>query len=226
MSVNTYVFLNKRDLPAPAAWQAAITAHGFPLELGTDFDPLSFLGFLPCRYKEEESGFEYGFEPIDSDWLEEDELAHVERFDSVVILTTHSDLDELECAMSAAAALCTLVGGVCWDEEEFVEAADVVNKTREELQDIEDSREGAEQVTDEWTPPNERPGGMGISFTVEGASGPMDVSYMNSPRYHVLRNRQMEILMAAGEDGPDEAQMAELMELNAQLSRIRDKPEG
>ena len=226
MSVDTYVFLNKSALPAPAEWQAAISAHGFALELDTDFDPVSFIGFLPCRYKGEDSGFEYGFGPVENDWLEEDELARVGNLDFVVILTTRGGFDDLACALAASAALCAVSGGVWWDGDEFVDAVQVIGKTHEALLDLGAYNEEAERVQREWIPPNERDGGMALNFTIEGADGPVDISYLNSPRYRELRNRQTEIIMAAGEDGPDEAQMAELMELNAELARIRENPEG
>jgi hypothetical protein len=49
------------QLPAggSAQWQAAIRQANFDLVLNFDFDPLTASGFLPAKYKGEDSGFEY-----------------------------------------------------------------------------------------------------------------------------------------------------------------------
>src|SRR5262249_31747700 len=51
VSVDLIVYLPRASMPTPARWAEAIRNAGFPVELETDFDPDTAIGFLPCRYE-------------------------------------------------------------------------------------------------------------------------------------------------------------------------------
>lgn len=136
MSVDTYVFLRKDELPTPEAWQAEISAHGFELELDTGFDPETFTGFVPCRYRGGEGGFDYVFAPLELGMLDEAARAVVGLRECVVTLVTRSSLADLACATIASAALCALCGGVWSDGDDFVPAPAIIHKARLDLDAI------------------------------------------------------------------------------------------
>ena len=51
MSVEIQVFLAGERMPTPEQWAETLRAHGFDVDLDTDFDVRDFSGFLPCKYK-------------------------------------------------------------------------------------------------------------------------------------------------------------------------------
>lgn len=59
MSVDNIVILKKEKMITPFQWQQAIEECGFDLQLDTDFDVNEFIGYLPCVYRDEDTGFEY-----------------------------------------------------------------------------------------------------------------------------------------------------------------------
>jgi len=66
------------------------------VDLDTDFDVRDFSGFLPCKYKGNDAGFEYYFEPA-GPVVESDERLQgaIAGRDSVVSFVTHSDLRDV-----------------------------------------------------------------------------------------------------------------------------------
>ena len=116
MSVDNYVFVERRKMPSPEAWADAVKAHGFAMEMDTDFDAEEFEGFLPCIYKGEAAGFEYFFDEVDPEWLAEwlsqDEIEQIGERDVMVTLVTHSDCREALTSVIAAGVLCTMADGV------------------------------------------------------------------------------------------------------------------
>src|SRR5215475_264995 len=63
MSVEIQVFLTGERMPTPEQWAETLRSHGFDVDLDTDFDVRDFSGFLPCKYKGMDAGFEYYFGP-------------------------------------------------------------------------------------------------------------------------------------------------------------------
>src|SRR5205807_9588609 len=115
MSVDLVVYLRRTAMPSPKEWQQAIQMAGFPVELDTDFDPDTFRGFLPCKFRSEPSGFEYF--PTSLTASEAVELGAPTGTDLSVTLVTHSDLREFAAAVSAASALCRASGGLLVDPQ-------------------------------------------------------------------------------------------------------------
>jgi hypothetical protein len=118
VSISTTVFIRKGTMLSPAAWQDAIRRAGFPLTLDPDFDPATFSGFLPARYRERDAGFEYGFAPVDRSELGSGPRATAaDGYDECVSFVTHSDMAELVSASISAAVLAATVDGLLWDDE-------------------------------------------------------------------------------------------------------------
>jgi hypothetical protein len=115
MSVDLIVSLRRSAMPSPAGWQQAIRNASFPVELNLEFDPGTFTGFLPCKFRGEGAGFEYYSRRL----TEEERVAAgaPDGADYQVILVTHSDMRELACSLAAASALCRASGGVLYDPQ-------------------------------------------------------------------------------------------------------------
>lgn len=120
MSVVIEVFLAGERMPTPEQWAAAIRAHGFEMDLDPDFDVRDFTGFLPCKYKGHDAGFEYYFDAVDwdADPGESDEELRkaVAGRDSYVSLVTHSSWHEFATSVIASGVLCAISDGVLIDD--------------------------------------------------------------------------------------------------------------
>jgi hypothetical protein len=115
VSIDLTVYLRRSAMPTPSAWQQAIAATGLPVELDTDFDPDTFTGYLPCKLRGVDAGFEYF-----SDSLSPEDAASLDAppgVDYSVNLVVHSDPRELASAVVAAAALASASGGLLVDPQ-------------------------------------------------------------------------------------------------------------
>jgi hypothetical protein len=119
LSVSLSVFLKAGRLPTPVEWQDAIRGAGFQVELDTDFDPRTFSGFLPAKYRELTAGFEYSLEEIagTADLGSEQRTAAASGQELCMTLVTHSSMAETISAALAAGALAALTNGVLFDDE-------------------------------------------------------------------------------------------------------------
>lgn len=136
MSAELYLFLERAAMPTPEAWQQAITEAGFALTLDTDFDPYTFTGFLPCQFQGHTSGFEYYLHPKQEIADHFTYLApRVKPFDSVVMLVWGSSIEEMACAVMAAAALAASTPSLLYSPEDdsAVEGARALGYAREQL---------------------------------------------------------------------------------------------
>jgi hypothetical protein len=116
MSVDLIVYLPRHSMPTPAQWAKAIVDAGFPVELGSDFDPFTATGFRPCRFRGVVSGFEIYSGPVSED--EATALSLPTAYDFLVNLVTHADLREFATALIAACVLCHLACGMFYDPQE------------------------------------------------------------------------------------------------------------
>lgn len=114
MSVVIQVFLADDRMPTPEQWAENLRTHGFDVDLHTDFDVRDFSGFLPCKYKGHDAGFEYYFEPA-GPVVESDERLQgaIAGRDSVVSFVTHSDLREAMTSVIASGVLCAISDASC-----------------------------------------------------------------------------------------------------------------
>ena len=117
MSIVVSVYLKASDIPQPGDWQAAIRDSGFDVQLNTEFDPLTFSGFLPAMYRGEDTGFEFFLDEVDFEASDEQVRELLQGKDMVISLVTHSDLRELMVSVIAAGVLAKLTNGILHDEE-------------------------------------------------------------------------------------------------------------
>jgi hypothetical protein len=138
MSVVIQVFLAGERMPTPEQWAETLRTHGFDMDLDTDFDVRDFSGFLPCKYKGHDAGFEYYFEPA-GPAIESDERlkAAIGDRDSVVSFVTHLDFRELMTSVIASAVLCAISDGVLFDDQ-FVVANAAIAWARDSERSIQE----------------------------------------------------------------------------------------
>lgn len=138
MSVVIQVFLAGERMPTPEQWAGTLRTHGFDVDLDTDFDVRDFSGFLPCKYKGHDAGFEYYFEPA-GPVIESDERlqAAIADRDSVVSFVTHSDFRELMTSVIASGVLCAISDGILFDDQ-FVVANTAIAWARDSERSIQE----------------------------------------------------------------------------------------
>jgi len=113
------VHLSRARMPSPPAWQNAIRAAGFSVEIDTDFDVDEFSGFLPCTVEGREAGFEYyasPWAPLDATFDEEPEEVPPGT-DFFVTLATSSSPREFAASIAASSVLCRMSGGQLTDPQ-------------------------------------------------------------------------------------------------------------
>jgi hypothetical protein len=133
MSVEVSLFLRRSRMAAPGEWAKAIRSHGFDVDLDPDFDPAAFTGFLPCRYRGTDAGFEYSCHAVDPSELPDHVTVRLGDRDTMVSFVTHTDLCELASSTIASAVLCAMCDGVLWETEGdvLVAAPEAVEWARE-----------------------------------------------------------------------------------------------
>jgi hypothetical protein len=116
MSVDQFVFLREVDLPTTSQWQSALDELAAKIQLDPSVEPRHHAWYWPASVAGAESGFEFfhgtigeafGGTPPDG----------LNGRDHVVNFVTHADIQELRCAMYAAAALVSVSDGRYFDEE-------------------------------------------------------------------------------------------------------------
>lgn len=115
MSYDLVVYLQRSNMPSPAAWHSSIAAAGFPVALDTDFDVDAFSGFLPCPVNGEMSGFEYYASTISAEDVKE--LGLESSADFSVQFRIGSQLLELASALAASSVLAAVSGGSLEDPQ-------------------------------------------------------------------------------------------------------------
>jgi hypothetical protein len=140
MSMELYLFLNRADLPSPEVWQQRITQSGFRLQLDTDFDPVTFTGFLPCMLEGQQLGFEYYFVAKDSIAPSDTYLAPVAQpFDSIITLVWGGSLREMAAVMMAAGALSAALPSCIYmpEDDSTIAGEQALSYAREQIADVE-----------------------------------------------------------------------------------------
>ncbi len=145
MSVENSIFMVREKLPSPQEWLDAIRSNGFEMDMDIDFDPVAHEGFIPCKYKGEDAGFEYWAEQVDiKEFLEEGMLTQEEANELgdrsfMVTLVTRSDFRELMTSVIAAAVLCEITDGMLAEggEPPFITAANAVKWAKDSVPEIE-----------------------------------------------------------------------------------------
>ncbi|NQV26999.1 MAG: hypothetical protein HQ518_21830 [Rhodopirellula sp.] len=115
MSVDTFIFLNNDRLPSRDAWQHALDNAETGMTLDVVDNLREFSGYLPVKFNGADSGFEWYYGPVEEVFGRRPrELA--DR-DFAIDFVTHSDMQELTCALYAAGVLGKLADGLFHDEE-------------------------------------------------------------------------------------------------------------
>jgi len=138
MSMELHVFLSNRRLPDVHQWQAAIDSHSFDVKLDRDAKVGTDTGFLPAMLKGRASGFEFDVTPaMDVVEAYPDIAERLVGLDAVGNFRWGGDLDEMACALAAAAALTSLSGGVWFDPEsgECLDAAGALKEAQAGIAD-------------------------------------------------------------------------------------------
>jgi hypothetical protein len=125
MSIEVEVRFPSARLPSPQVWQDSISDNNFAVDIDCDFDPVTFTGFLPARYRGKPAGFEYYYE-----------CESVEQ--SCVSLRWAGRAHEAVSGLIAAACLCHLTAGQLMDTEagETLEPGSVIAWARQHETDF------------------------------------------------------------------------------------------
>lgn len=119
MSMELHVLVKDSRLPDVRRWQESIHALGFDLKLDPSLSIRDNTGFVPCTFKDQQSGFEFDISPA-SDIVEtfpEFEQRFAGRNMSANF-RWGGDMVEMACALVASAALAELCDGVWFDPQE------------------------------------------------------------------------------------------------------------
>ena len=106
MSLELHAFLPTDEWPAIAGWQSAVSSLSLPLLLDPSLDLATATGFVPCRIRSFESGFEVWPEAVaDVISMYPDIEAEIGESRRVLTFRWGGDLKEGACALAAAAGL-------------------------------------------------------------------------------------------------------------------------
>jgi hypothetical protein len=152
MAMEMHVF-SERRLNSMAEWQRAVDLEGYPLKFAPDARLETVNGFLPCRLRERETGFEcyhddaqrtmenYGRDSFHSQWK------------YALGFRWRGDFTELQAAWMTAAAYARATNGIVFDPEAGrsyspQEAVKVVSDNERELPAVEEAvRAAIEKLT-------------------------------------------------------------------------------
>ena len=140
MSVDLHVFFEPSRLTSLDDWGATAKSLGFDIEFEHGVDLKDVGGFLPCKYKGKDAGFEYGYGLLEGEELSEWGTGDPSR-PACVSFATRSDFREFATSMISAAVLCHITGGVLRDADGETQIPD--------SKAIEWAREGEESIQTE-----------------------------------------------------------------------------
>jgi hypothetical protein len=141
MSMEIYI-LSDRRLASVEAWQQAIDAEGFGLQLLDKRSIDSLSGHLPARWKDRPAGFECSHWNADELIDECPDIDFGHRWSHVLALRWGGDLNACQGANMAACAYARATGGVVFEPEAGIvmspaEAAVHVRETEKILPSVE-----------------------------------------------------------------------------------------
>jgi hypothetical protein len=113
MAAELHVLLGKDRLPDVQKWQNSINKLSFDAQLASSLVVTTHSGFLPVKFKGKDSGFEFSLWPVSvivSTYPEK--AAQFAGTDWSANFRWGGDVNEMACALVAAAALTELSAGV------------------------------------------------------------------------------------------------------------------
>ncbi len=137
MSVDLNVFITRSQMPTPSQWAHAIRDAGFDVQLDTDFNVDTFMGFLPCKYKNIDAGFEYYSRTLADE--ERAEIGVAKCCNYSVTFVTGSDMHEFITSLVSAGVLCKISGGTFFDPQsgDAYSADQILDWVRAQVQECE-----------------------------------------------------------------------------------------
>jgi hypothetical protein len=126
MSLCQSAIMRRDRVPSLSQLQAAIDATGFPLVLGTFYQPFESSGFHPCKIRDSNSGFEILWQPIEeihNAWPKLRET--LQDRDACLTFTWHGEMAECASVLIVSAALARAFDAVVfYQDDEIVYTAD------------------------------------------------------------------------------------------------------
>ena len=121
MSVEMHVFLETKNIPSRDEWQASINALGLPLVLDAALNPRASAGFVPCKVRGADSGFELNLDDAHALAASYATAANAAGSrDAALSFRWGGDMAEAACALGAVAALVGNHGGVAYYPDDDV----------------------------------------------------------------------------------------------------------
>jgi len=148
MSMQTYVFFNKENMPSVKRLQKSIKKYGFDYELPVDFViDNSQNSFIDGRFEGLESGFDYSSESYQkSDWSwGKKEKKKIGKPDTVALFNSFSNAQEIVGMMIVSSVLTELTDGVMLSEffdEDLVTAKNSINFAKNIVQNSREQFDG------------------------------------------------------------------------------------
>lgn len=122
--LETTVLLNESQLPSPEDLQNFIDNSNVSLEMNLDFSWGDHVGWLPCRYRGEEAGFELyseSFTPeklVDEEFLTSEESKLVGDRSYMITFVTHFSVTDSICAFLVSTCLAKMADGFVLENAE------------------------------------------------------------------------------------------------------------
>ena len=139
MSLEQHAFMTKGSVPSRANWQAAIGQLGFDLQFDQQLKPFEDSGFLPCKLRAKDSGFEIYYEPADDLLTAYPQMKEkVGHRDYCISFRWGGDMAECACVLIASAALAKSFDAVVYypDDDLIYGFDELLSDAKEVLQDI------------------------------------------------------------------------------------------
>jgi hypothetical protein len=128
------------SVPSRRDWQAAITAAGFDLTLSPTLDTIKNTGYVPVRFDDLDSGFEFSVASVGDSvptYLPSANASDRRKLSANFVWG--GDLVEMCCAFAAASALAKLAGGVLFLAENGVQYSgdEAIEAAKAQIADVE-----------------------------------------------------------------------------------------
>ena len=131
MSADIMVFIDKKLMLNSKEWQSLISTYDFDFLFPSKFDVYGMSGWLPCKYRGEDSGFEYYFECLEDTMFSVDSNPELMGKDTCVSFSSPFKQENLASAMIASSVLVKHCEGVYWMMDDFVSGEDSIQMARE-----------------------------------------------------------------------------------------------
>jgi len=152
MSMQTYVFLKRENLPRLDVLQNSVREFGFDYELPIDMDlNQSEASFIPGSFENLASGFDYlapGYNPDDWEWTTED-LTLLREPDFICGFNTFSNAQEIAGMLAVAASMTVCSDGVMLSDffhDELIPSSSVLKFAKNKIEASRDQFSGPSKL--------------------------------------------------------------------------------